>query len=417
MDGRIVVIGAGQAAQSLIEGLRKRGARNPVTLVGEEPSPPYQRPPLSKGYLLGEISPERLAFRSMGYYAEAGVDTLLARRAVSIDRAGKTVTLSTGGRLPYDKLVLATGARPRTLPAVMGGEAPGVYTVRSLADVDLMAPEFIPERRALVVGGGYIGLEAAAVAAKLGLKVTLIEREPRILARVAAAETADYFRDLHRLHGVDIREGAALERLEQGRSGRIEAAVLKGGERIPVDFAIVGVGVLPNEELAIDAGLATRDGILVDAACRSSDPDILAVGDCARFDYRGASIRLESVQNAIDQADAAAETLTGGEADYRPSPWFWSDQFDVKLQIAGLFRIGEKAAEKIVTRPGAREGGRSVWYFHEPGGGGSAQLWAVDAMNDPRAYMQGKRWIEAGVSPDPAALAAGDADLRGVAAE
>ena len=404
MADRIVIIGGGQAAQSLIEGLRKRGAEGPITLVGEEPSPPYQRPPLSKGYLLGETTVERLAFRPPSFYAEAGVETRLSVRAVGVDRATKTVALADGARLPYDKLALTTGARPNMLPAAIGGGLPGIYAVRTLADVDAMAPEFVAGRRALIVGGGYIGLEAAAVAAKLGLSVTLIERESRILARVASVETAAFFRDLHRRHGVDLREGAGLARFEAGADGRVAAAELSDGNRLEIDFAIVGVGVRPNQELAEEAGLEVRDGVLVDAACRTSDPDILAAGDCARFDYRGASIRLESVQNAIDQADAAAQTLATAPANYVPKPWFWSDQFDVKLQIAGLFRVGDQAATRAVTRPGAREGGMSVWYFHEAPGA-PPKLWAVDAMNDPRAYMQGKRWIEAGQSPDPTALA------------
>lgn len=413
MSDRIVIIGAGQSAQSLVEGLRKRGADGPITLVGDEPSPPYQRPPLSKGYLLGQTTPERLAFRPMSYYAETGVQTRLATRAVAIDRQSKTVSLSTGVRLPYDKLALTCGARPRLLPSAMGGGLGGVYYVRTLADVDAMAPEFAPERRVLIVGGGYIGLEAAAVAAKLGLKVTLIERDRRILSRVAAQETAGFFRKLHLSNGVEIREGAALEKLQPGADGRVRSAMLEGGERIDVDFAIIGIGVLPNTEIATEAGLETNDGVLVDAACRTSDPSIVAAGDCARFDYCGASIRLESVQNAIDQADAAAATLVGETVDYQPKPWFWSDQFDVKLQIAGLFRVGDKVADRIVTRPGAREGGLSVWYFGQPENG-APRLWAVDAMNDPKAYMQSKRWIEAGVSPDPEALAAAG-DLKELA--
>ena len=361
MSERIVVIGAGQAAQSLIEGLRKRGVEGPITLVGDEPSPPYQRPPLSKAYLLGEMTPERLAFRPMSFYADNGVETRFSKRAAAIDREEKVVALSDGVRLPYDKLALVTGARPNRLPAAMGGDAKGVYTVRSLSDVDLMAPEFAPGRRVLVVGGGYIGLEASAVARKLGLEVTLIEREPRILARVASEATADYFRALHRGHGVEIREGQSLARLEVGSDGRVCAALLEGGERLEIDFAIIGVGVQPNDALADEAGLRTGNGVLVDQACRTSDPDIVAAGDCARFDYRGASVRLESVPNAIDQGAAAAATLAGVETVYTPKPWFWSDQFDVKLQIAGLFRIGDRVADQIVTRPGTKEGSQSVW--------------------------------------------------------
>lgn len=410
MVERIVIIGAGQAAQALIESLRKRGFDGPITLVGEEPSPPYQRPPLTKAYLLGEISVERLAYKPMRFYEEAGVETRFAVRAMAVDREEKTVTLGDGLRLPYDKLVLATGARPRRLPEAIGGALPGVFVARDLADADALAAELRPGRRLLVIGGGYIGLEAAAVATKLGLEVKLAEREGRILSRVACAETADYFRTLHNGAGVEILEGASVTRIVPGRDGRAEAAELEEGGRIEFDVCLVGVGVAPQDGIAVEAGLAAQDGVLVDPSCRSSDPDVLAIGDCARFPYRGASIRLESVQNAIDQAEAAAAALTGVEASYDPVPWFWSDQYDVKLQIAGLGRYGDVAQDRVVTRPGAREGAQSHWYFSDEVAG--PRLLAVDAMNDPRAFMQGRRWLEAGLSPDPLDLADPANDLK-----
>ena len=279
-----------------------------------------------------------------------------------------------------------------------GGTLDGVYTVRTLADVDAMGHEFRKGARLLVVGGGYIGLEAAAVAAKLGLEVTLVEMAPRILQRVAAAETADYFRTLHSDHGVTILEGTGLKRLK-GES-RVIGAELNDGRALEVDFVIVGVGIAPATQLAEAAGLALENGIRTDAQGRSSDPSIWAAGDCASFPYKGGRIRLESVGNAIDQAEAVAANMLGAGKDYVAKPWFWSDQYDVKLQIAGL----NTGYDRVISRQDGD--GRSFWYL------AGDTLLAVDAMNDPRAYMVGKRLIEAGRSPDPAALADPATELK-----
>ncbi|MDF2232242.1 FAD-dependent oxidoreductase [Albimonas sp. CAU 1670] len=397
----IIVVGAGQAGASIVETLRAEGHAGPVTLLGDEGAAPYQRPPLSKKYLLGEMTRDRLLLRPEAFFAERDIDVRPSARVAEIDAAAKTVTLADGETLPFDKLAFATGARPRLLPEAMSGALAGVHPVRTLADVDAMRAAFEPGRRLLVVGGGYIGLEAAAVAAKLGLSVTLIEAAPRILGRVACAETAAWFAALHRAHGVDLREGVGLERLE-GEAGRLTRAVLSTGETLEVDFAVVGIGVHPNVELAAAAGCAIDDGIAVDASCRTSLPDLYAAGDCASFPWRGARVRLESVPNAIDQGAACARAMLGAEVAYDPMPWFWSDQYDVKLQIAGL----AKDWTRIVTRPGAREGSISHWYFR------GAELIAVDAMNDPRGYMTGKRWLESGHSPAPDALADSAADLK-----
>jgi len=399
---RIVVLGAGQAGASLAAKLRAEGHDGPLALVGEEPALPYQRPPLSKKYLLGEMPKARLQLRPESFWAERDVEMRTGVRAEAIDLEARTVTLAGGEALAWDGLALTLGARPRRLPEAIGGALPGVHHVRDLADVDGMAPAFEPDARLLVVGGGYIGLEAAAVAAAKGLRVTLVEAAPRILGRVACAETARWFADLHRRHGVDLREGAALERLEAGTDGRLARAVLADGSTVEADLAVVGIGVVPNAEIAEAAGLACENGILVDETCTTSHPDVVAAGDCAAFPWRDGTLRLESVQNAIDQAEAAALTLLGRPVAYRPVPWFWSDQYDVKLQIAGL----AKGWDRIVVRPGAREGTVSHWYFRGP------ELIAVDAMSDPRAYMTGKRWLEAGRSPDPDALADPQADLK-----
>ena len=388
----VVVIGAGQAGSSLVAKLRNSGFEGQVTLIGAEAVPPYQRPPLSKAYLLGDMTLDRLFLRPESFYAEHGIDLRLNTRVTGIDRAARQVHLG-DEVIAYDHLVLTTGSDPRRLPASIGGALDGVFVVRDLADVDAMAPHVVEGRRALIVGGGYIGLEAAAVAAKRGLQVTLVEMADRILQRVAAPETSDYFRALHQSHGVTIREGVGLERL-LGDS-HVTGARLTDGTELEVDLVIVGVGIAPATALAEAAGLEIENGIKVDAQGHTSDPAIWAAGDCASFPWRGGRIRLESVPNAIDQAECVADNIMGAGKDYEAKPWFWSDQYDVKLQIAGL----NAGYDRTLVRPGDKPGSQSVWYFR------GDTLLAVDAMNDPRAYMIGKRLIEAGQSPAPAAVA------------
>jgi len=395
----IVVIGAGQAGSSLVAKLRNEGFEGSVTLVGAEPAPPYQRPPLSKKYLLGEMEVERLYLRPESFYAEQGIDLRLDATVTAIDRAAKEVVMGEA-RLPYGRLVLTTGSAPRHLPAAIGGTLRGVYTVRDLADVDAMAPEFQEEAHVLIVGGGYIGLEAAAVAASKGLRVTLVEMADRILQRVAAPETSDFFRRLHADHDVTIREAVGLETLLG--DDRVSGARLSDGSEIDVDFVIVGVGIAPETALAEAAGLDIDNGIAANALGQTSDPDIWTAGDCASFPYRGGRLRLESVPNAIDMAECVAENLMGAEKTYVPKPWFWSDQYDVKLQIAGL----NTGYDRIVTRPGDEGNSASFWYYR------GDTLLAVDAMNEPRAYMVGKRLIDAGKSPDPAAVVDPATDLK-----
>ena len=393
----IVVIGAGQAGSSLVAKLRGLGYAGEITLIGDEPVPPYQRPPLSKKYLLGEMDIERLFLRTEAFYAEQNITLKLGAPVTAIDRAAKTVTVG-GEVIGYEQLALTTGSDPRMLPAAIGGTLGGVYGVRRLSDIDAMAHEFSPGKRLLVVGGGYIGLEAAAVAALKGLKVTLIEAAPRILGRVAAPETADFMRALHQSHGVEIREGLGLTRLTG--DSHVTGADLADGSHIPVDFAIVGIGITPGQDLAEAAGLVIENGIRTDEQGRTSDPSIWAAGDCASFVYRGARIRLESVQNAIDQAEAVAANMLGAGKTYVPMPWFWSDQYDLKLQIAGL----NTGYDRVVVREAGAA--RSHWYYR-----GETFL-AVDAMNDPRGYMVGKRLLEAGKSPDPAAVADPATELK-----
>lgn len=401
LSGTLIVIGGGQAAVSLIGKLRELGDSRPITLISEEAVPPYQRPPLSKKYLLGEIDLARLLIRPERWYGEHDVTLRLGERVERIDRDGGCVVLSGGESLAYESLALTMGSTPRSLPAAIGGDLAGVFTVRSLEDVDAMVRDFAPGWSVLVVGGGYIGLEAAAVAAKLGLRVTVLEMADRILQRVAAPATSDYFRALHQANGVEIRESTALDSLV-GEQGRVTGARLAGGEVVEADFVVVGIGIRPNDQLAEAAGLAVDDGILVDAGCRTSDPAIVAAGDCARFPLNDGLGRLESVQNAVDQGEAAAEALAGADVDYRPAPWFWSDQFDVKLQIAGL----NTGYETTVTRPGKRDGALSVWYYK------GDELLAVDAMNDGATYMIASRLLKAGQSPSPDRIADADLNLK-----
>lgn len=384
MADPIVIVGAGQAGASLAARLRGLGYDGPLLMLGEEPHPPYQRPPLSKKYMSGELDIPRLLIRPPSWYEEQKIELRLSAAVVEILPGDHCVVLADGTRLHYAKLALTTGAHPRRLPPAMGGDLAGVFTIRDLADVDALAPVMAPGKTVLVVGGGYIGLEAAAVAAGKGLKVTLVEMAPRILQRVACALTADYFRALHQRHGVVIRESAPLLELA-GQNGRLTGALMQNGSAIETGIAVIGIGITPNDALAERAGLKVDNGILVDGACRTSAPDIYAAGDCANFPWRGQRTRLESVQNAVEQAEHAAAAMLGAEKDYDPVPWFWSDQYDVKLQIAGLNRGYDDA----VPRPGKREGSQSVWYF------AGDRLIAVDAMNDALAYALGKKIIEA----------------------
>ena len=381
---RIVIVGAGQAGAQMAATLRARGHRGEIVLIGREPEPPYQRPPLSKGYLLGEVARERLHLRPERFYDEHGIELRLGAPVTALSPAERRVSVG-GEALAWDRLALTTGADPVRLPESCTAGLAGVHVVRTVADVDALAPEIVPGRRLLIVGGGYIGLEAAAVAALQGMRVTVVELRHRILQRVAAEETSDWFRALHRARGVEVLEGVGLDRL-LGET-RVEGARLTDGREIAVDAAVAGVGIAPSVALAAEAGIACDGGIVVDELGRTSAEGVWAAGDCASLPWQGGRIRLESVQNAIDGAEAVARNMLGAGAPYMPRPWFWSDQYDVKLQIAGLSGGHDRVA---VRSSGA---GRSHWYYR-----GDALI-AVDAMNAPRDYMVGKRLIEAGRSP------------------
>ena len=385
-EEHIAIVGAGQAAASLALRLRHGGYSGALTIFGDEPHPPYQRPPLSKAYLKREWTVDRLYLRPAEFWSGLGVDVVAGAPVTALDPAART--LEVGGRsVAWTKLALATGTRPRPLPPEFA-DLSGVYELRSLADADRLEREIRPGRRLLVLGGGYVGLETAAVAAKAGLTVTVVERAPRILERVACAETSDAIRALHAGHGVRILEGRSVAQVE-AREGAVAAVTLDDGTRLEVDAVLVGIGVLPRDELARAAGLTCDNGIVVDAHGRTSvggnwTPGIWAAVDCASFPFEGLPTRLESVQNAVDQAECAADDMLGRPRAYAPVPWFWSDQYDTKLQIVGLNR----GYDAVLRRQSER--GESLWYFRE------GRMIAVDALNDARTYMAAKKLLEAG---------------------
>lgn len=393
----IVIIGAGQAGAACAAKLRALKFDGAITMIGEENAPPYQRPPLSKAYLLGEIGVERLYLRKADFWDLNQIKLRLSTRVAAIDTVARKLDLG-AEVITYDHLVLTTGARPRQLSAAQGGALDGVFALRNLADVDRMRAQCVAGARLVVIGGGYIGLEAAAVARKLGLDVTVLEMAPRILQRVASAETAGFIRDLHESHGVKIREATAINHLLG--DGRVTGVMLDDGEVLPADLVIVGIGVIPETALAEMAGARIDNGIATDAQGRSSVSQIWAAGDCASFPLAGRQYRLESVGNAIDQAECIAANILGAAQVYVPKPWFWSDQYDCKLQITGL----NHGYDRVVTR--RAEGKTSFWYY------AGTRLLAMDAMSDPKAYMIAKRLIDHGRSPDPRQVADPNCDLK-----
>jgi 3-phenylpropionate/trans-cinnamate dioxygenase ferredoxin reductase subunit len=382
MSEHIVIIGAGQAGVQAVQSLRAEGFQGRLTMVGDEAYPPYQRPPLSKAYLLGTFARARLFLKGDDFYREAGCELLLNTSATAIDRGAKTVTLSDGRTLAYDKLLLATGTRVRTLKCP-GVELPGIHYLRDIADVDGLQDTFKRDARIAIVGGGYIGLEVAAVGAKRGLHVMVFESVDRLMPRAVSKPVSDFFAAEHEKSGVVLKLNTLVEGFE-GKA-RVEA-VRAGGVSHPADLVLVGIGVAPNDQLAAAAGLACSDGIVVDRNAMTSDPSIFAAGDCTRHHGReGAEIRLECVQNAIDQAKHAALAMMGRPIAYREVPWFWSDQYDLKLQIAGLARPDDA----IVVR--GEPSSRKFAVFHLRDGA----VAAVEAVNAAPEYLIGRKLIAA----------------------
>lgn len=384
---QIVIIGAGQAGAQAVVSLRSEGFTGAITMVGDEAFVPYQRPPLSKAYLMGTFARERLFLKPEHAYAEAGCNLILNASATAIDRGAKTVTLNDGRVLPYDQLLIATGTRIRPITCP-GATLPGIHYLRSIADVDGLQPEIVAGKKLAVIGGGFIGLEVAAVAKKHGLDVTVFEALDRVMARAVSKPVSDFFEATHRAAGVKIVTGTGVEGFEGAVS-----AVRAGGKLYPADVVLVGIGVLPNSEIAAAAGIECKNGIVVDRHARTSDPDVFAAGDVTWHEGRdGGWLRLESVQNAIDQAKIAASAMAGKPREYSEVPWFWSDQYDLKLQIAGLTRPGD--VQVVRGDPAARK----FAVFHLRDGA----VAAVEAVNSAPEYLVGRKLIaeRARVAPE-----------------
>ncbi|WP_419830870.1 NAD(P)/FAD-dependent oxidoreductase [Methylobacterium sp.] len=404
----IVVAGSGQAGFQLAASLREGGFRDPITLVGDETALPYQRPPLSKAYLAGKTDAEGLFLRQPGFFAEHAIAHRPGLRAVGIDRAGRRLLLSDGQSLAYDHLVLATGARNRPLP-VPGADAPNVRQLRGLEDADALRASLNSARAIVVIGAGFIGLEFAAVAAARGLSVTVVEAADRPMARAVSPEIGQFFRTAHEAWGVRFALGAGVTAIT-GREGRATGIVLADGRKLPADVVLIGIGVLPNRELAAEAGLPAEDGVRVDAFLATPDPAISAIGDCARFPSpfaRGLSpdgtVRIESVQNAIDQGRCLAARLNGKPAAYGALPWFWSDQGPHKLQIAGLSGPGDSS---VVRGSGAAF---SVFRFRD------GSLSAVESVDRAADHMIARRLLAAGTPLTPEQAADPGFDLKALA--
>ena len=397
----ILIVGAGQAAAQAVETLRKRGHEGPLVMLGDEDLLPYQRPPLSKKYLAGAMEKDRLLFRHADHYAQHAVDLRLGFAVSNLDREAHRVEVTDGSHFEYEKLLLATGSRPRLLP-VPGAELAGVHYLRTAADVDRLRAEIRPGRRAVIIGAGYIGLEVAATCREAGVEVSVVEGLDRVMSRVVAPAVSRFYEAEHARHGVEILLGARLLELVPAAGSatgtqRVAAVRLAGGRELPADFVLIAVGVTPNEALARSAGIECDDGILVDAHCRTSDPAIWAAGDCVRqrnihFDL---SVRLESVDNAFEQGTNAALNMLGLTTVYDKVPWFWSDQFDLKMVIVGL----AAGHDQVVVRGDPATRAFSVCYLK------SGELIAIETVNHPKDHMAARKLIAARARPDVARLA------------
>lgn len=396
LPGTVVVVGAGQAGFQTAVSLREEGYQGRLVLLGDEPGLPYQRPPLSKAYLTGEADAGLVRLRPEQFYAGHRIELRTAEPAAAIDRAGRTVVLASGERLSYDHLVLATGAHNRSLP-VLGSELDGVFQLRSLPEAEALRQRLAGARRLVVVGAGFIGLEVAAVAARHGLEVTVIEAAARAMARAVSTPVSDAFQAAHERLGTRFVLGAAVVEI-MGAGRQVTGVATADGRHFPADLVLVGIGVLPNTDLAAEAGLAIANGIVVNALLLTGDPAISAIGDCAAFPCRhagGASTRLESVQNAVDQARCVAARLVGRATPYTSLPWFWSEQGPLKLQIAGLAAPQDRA----VLRGDPAQGGFSVFRFRE------AELAAVESVNRPLDHILARKLLAGGggLTPEQAA--------------
>ncbi len=394
MRSAIVVVGAGQAGLQAAESLRAEGYEGRLLLVGDEATAPYHRPPLSKSYLLGETDEAQIVIRGPAALARKGIELLRDTRVTAIDRIARSIALSDGRTIAYRGIVIATGARPRPLP-LPGANLAGVFDLRTLADARAVAAALAAAEHLVVIGGGFIGLEFAAVARQRGRHVTVLEAAARLMPRVVAAPISDFYAALHAGHGARVVLDAQVAEIV-GAEGRAVAVRTADGTEYPADMVVAGIGIVPNTELASACGLACQNGIVVDACSRSSDPAIAAAGDCTvQRTAEGGWVRLESVQNAVEQAKSAAAALLGRERPFTASPWFWSDQYEVKLQMVGR----SSGYDEVVTR-GAVEGRSfSAFYFRQ------GRLLAIDSINQPGAHMLGRKLLDRAARPTPAQAA------------
>ncbi len=397
-----MIIGTGQAGFQTAASLRSEGYADPITLIGEEPHIPYNRPPLSKGFVLGTQDAESIELRPVNFYKTHQINLLCGERVVGISRAEKQIEIASGGNLSYDSLVLAVGASNRRLP-VPGGDLEGVLYLRSLAEAIFIKKRIEESQRIVVVGGGFIGLELAAVASSLGKSVTVIEALPRVMARVVAPIISEFFHDLHTSRNVKIFCGATVKEI-RGANRHANEVVVSDGSVHPADLVLVGIGVVPNVELARDAGLAVSNGIAVNEYLETEDKNIFAIGDCAEYPnaFAGGRVRLESVQNAADQAQCVAMTIAGHRTKYNSLPWFWTDQYEIKLQMAGI----SAGHDRVVTRGNAEARKLSVFYFRD------GKLIAVDSINRPVDHMIGRKLIASGARLTPEECADESVDLK-----
>jgi 3-phenylpropionate/trans-cinnamate dioxygenase ferredoxin reductase component len=403
----VVIVGAGHGGAQAAMALRQNGFAGSIRMIGRESEPPYERPPLSKEYLARDKPFERLYIRPLQFWADKQIDLMLGSEVLAVDAEAKTVTLGDGESVAYGSLIWATGGDPRRLTCA-GADLVGVHAVRTRADVDQMMRELdAGARRAVVIGGGYIGLEAAAVLIKLGCAVTLLEALPRVLARVAGEPLSAFFEAEHRAHGVDLHTGAMVDYIV-GAEGRVTGVQLADGNVLPADLVIVGIGIVPAVAPLLAAGAEGGNGVMVDDVCRTSLPDIYAIGDCAAHTSafaEGAVIRLESVQNANDMATTAAKAICGAPAAYYATPWFWSNQYDLKLQTVGL-STGHDAA---VLRGDPATRSFSVIYLK------AGRVIALDCVNMVKDYVQGRKLVEAGAHIAPELLADAAVPLKEMA--
>ena len=382
MSERVVIVGAGHAAGQVIASLKQKKFAGEIVVVGEESHLPYQRPPLSKKFLSGDLPAERLNFKPESFYEDDNIKMRLNTRAASIDRRGKVLLTESGEAINWDKLVLAIGSRVRTIP-VEGTDLDGVHYLRTIKDVNAIREDIEHAKTAVIVGGGYIGLEVAAVLRETGLEVTVVEMADRVMSRVVSPEISDFYQIEHASHGVKLRLSTGVTAIRG--SNRVTGVETDDGDLIKTDVVVIGAGILPNVELGEEAGLDINDGIVVDEHCRTSDPDIYAVGDCTSHpsETYGRNLRLESVPNALEQAKTAAANICGEDAVYSEVPWFWSDQFDLKLQIAGL----SQGYDEVVIRGNPADRAFACLYLKD------SVLIATDAVNSPRDFMQSKALI------------------------